>query len=177
MKCNEFQNSSGSDPFHIGTEFGGIPSNLLTNIIGWIVIILMFVFTRKSALSVMTNNLERNWTRIFRLFLGNSSVRESENNSDKTEQVPNEATTEHDSHNVSHTVVSGDSDMLCNNSIMVDTMLETRRRELARYQSRGHDQVDGVISWLQQSLQCFSFSDETMEKLTGPDGLQYLRYE
>ena len=31
-----------SDPFHIGDRYGGIPLNLLTNLIGWIILLLLF---------------------------------------------------------------------------------------------------------------------------------------
>ena len=36
-----------SDPFHIGDRYGGIPLNLLTNLIGWIILFLLFILIRK----------------------------------------------------------------------------------------------------------------------------------
>ena len=33
-----------SDPFQIGDKYGGIPLNLLTNLIGWIVLLVLFIF-------------------------------------------------------------------------------------------------------------------------------------
>ena len=43
MKCNEFRNGSGSDPFHIGNEFGGIPAGLATNLVAWLCIMAVFL--------------------------------------------------------------------------------------------------------------------------------------
>ena len=38
-----------SDPFQIGDKYGGIPLNLLTNLIGWIVLLVLFIFIRRNA--------------------------------------------------------------------------------------------------------------------------------
>ena len=43
MKCNEYKNGSGSDPFHIGNEFGGIPAGLATNVVAWLCIMTVFL--------------------------------------------------------------------------------------------------------------------------------------
>ena len=43
MKCNEYNNGSNSDPFHIGNEFGGIPAGLGTNLVAWLVIMVVFL--------------------------------------------------------------------------------------------------------------------------------------
>ena len=37
-----------SDPFQIGDKYGGIPLNLLTNLIGWIVLLVLFIFIRRN---------------------------------------------------------------------------------------------------------------------------------
>jgi hypothetical protein len=42
-----------SDPFKIGDKYGGIPVNLVTNVIGWVVLIVLFVFIRKNAVKRM----------------------------------------------------------------------------------------------------------------------------
>ena len=39
-----------SDPFQIGDKYGGIPLNLLTNLIGWIVLLVLFVFIRRNSM-------------------------------------------------------------------------------------------------------------------------------
>ena len=43
MKCNEYKNGSGSDPFHIGNDFGGIPAGLVTNVVAWLCIMAVFL--------------------------------------------------------------------------------------------------------------------------------------
>ena len=41
--------SQSADPFHIGDRYGGIPLNLLTNLIGSFVIVILFFVIRRSA--------------------------------------------------------------------------------------------------------------------------------
>ena len=65
-----------SDPFHIGDRYGGIPLNLLTNLIGWIILLILFVLIRKNAVRKMGLKLASDtidsmdavttqWTQIF----------------------------------------------------------------------------------------------------------------
>ena len=70
MQCNSF--TSGNDIFHIGTNFGGIPSTLLTNFLLWVLILALFFFARKSLFVLVTDNIGQNWTRIFRLLYSQS---------------------------------------------------------------------------------------------------------
>ena len=70
MQCNSF--TSGNDIFHIGTNFGGIPSTLLTNFLLWLLILALFFFARKSLFVLVTDNIGQNWTRIFRLLYSQS---------------------------------------------------------------------------------------------------------
>lgn len=51
MKCNEFKNGSGNDPFHIGNEFGGIPAGLATNIVAWLCIMAVFLILSSREMS------------------------------------------------------------------------------------------------------------------------------
>ena len=37
-----------SDPFHVGDTWGGVPLNLLTNVLGSVIIILLFVVVRRN---------------------------------------------------------------------------------------------------------------------------------
>ena len=59
-------------------------------------------------------------------------------------------------------------------SLLVHPLL--RRRELARLKPRDED-IHGIRSWMQHSLKCFTYDDQTMKLLAGPDGYQYLRLE
>jgi len=59
-----------SDPFKIGDKYGGIPLNLLTNTIGWSVLIIMFIFIRKNivkkmGLSLAENLMTKHWCSVF----------------------------------------------------------------------------------------------------------------
>ena len=44
--CNMHYNQS--DPFHVGDTWGGVPLNLLTNVLGSTIIILLFVVVRRN---------------------------------------------------------------------------------------------------------------------------------
>ena len=48
-----------SDPFHIGDRYGGIPLNLLTNLIGWIILLLLFFLIRKKVVRKISLGLSR----------------------------------------------------------------------------------------------------------------------
>jgi hypothetical protein len=39
-----------SDPFKIGNNYGGIPVNLVTNLIGWAILLILFFLIRKSTI-------------------------------------------------------------------------------------------------------------------------------
>jgi len=169
MQCNSFPNpnssQNGSDIFHIGMEFGGIPSNLLTNFVAWLLILLMFFFARKSMLNIMTDKLGRNWSRIFQLFHG--STRKDDSDVDTDQEV------------VSNYLGSLQSQAVSNESLRQDggdLLLENRKRELARLKPRD-EEIHGIRSWIQHSLKCFSYDDQTMKLLAGPDGYQYLRFQ
>ena len=57
-----------SDPFHIGDKYGGIPLNLLTNCIGWTILMILFIMIRKNVVRTMGFRLATTtiqWTQIF----------------------------------------------------------------------------------------------------------------
>jgi len=63
MKCNEFKNGSGSDPFHIGNEFGGIPAGLATNIVAWLCIVAVFLILSSREMSRSVSHGILGWLR------------------------------------------------------------------------------------------------------------------
>jgi len=169
MQCNSFPGANGtnsSDIFHIGTQFGGIPSNLLTNFVAWLFILIMFLFARKSMLNIMTDKLGKNWSRIFHLFHGPSRKEDSDVDTDQevVDNILGSLNSQVSTESLSLRQLGG------------DLLLENRRRELERLKPRD-DEIHGVLSWLRQSLKVFSFDDETMKLLAGPDGYQYLRFQ
>lgn len=63
MKCNEYKNGSGSDPFHIGNEFGGIPAGLATNIVAWLTIMAVFLILSSRELTGRASRGVLDWIR------------------------------------------------------------------------------------------------------------------
>ena len=71
--CALHKKSNDSDPFHIGNTYGGIPTNLITNTIGWILLLLLFIFIRKSAFEYIKKGSlvtvrEHNWNKLIHVF-------------------------------------------------------------------------------------------------------------
>ena len=73
QSCLKFNQS---DPFHIGDRYGGIPLNLLTNLIGYVILLILFLLIRKNAVRNMGLKLASEtidtldavttqWTQIF----------------------------------------------------------------------------------------------------------------
>lgn len=59
---------NSTDPFHIGNPYGGLPQNLITNMIGVAIILLLFLVLRKRAALawiMRTDDLERLTSRVF----------------------------------------------------------------------------------------------------------------
>ena len=58
-----------SSLFHLQNPYGGIPQNLLTNVIGLAILLALFLFLRKSAWKVLNHIVPKNdmdrWTHIF----------------------------------------------------------------------------------------------------------------
>ena len=49
-----------SDPFKIGDRYGGIPLNLLTNLIGWMILLVLFIMIRKNLVRTLGLRLASN---------------------------------------------------------------------------------------------------------------------
>ena len=140
MQCNSFTignvsgKGNGKDIFHIGTEFGGIPSTLLTNFVLWLLILALFLLARKSLFVLFTHNLEHSWTRIFRLFYGQSDEVELEGEAQNGNQSlsPQSSTGSH-----------------LNRSLEGDILLDIRRQELTKQRPR-EDEIDGIVdtNWI-----------------------------
>jgi len=61
--CNLFGKSNKTDPLHLGVSFGGIPSNLLINLIFCITLLVLFVLVRKEAFKYVTRCIWRKTSR------------------------------------------------------------------------------------------------------------------
>lgn len=70
-KCNLYHKTDqgNSSIFHIQNPYGGIPQNLLTNLIGVGILLALFLILRKSAWKVINHIVPKNdvdrWTHIF----------------------------------------------------------------------------------------------------------------
>ena len=171
--------------------YGGIPTNLITNAICWIILIILFVLIRNKVLedlpklSEIFTNTEKNFSRIIQLFFNSSSESEASVNADKS-MVENLETGDSNvgqdgespevkvTHNVDTNSLTERPCPLQREisptSVTSSVLLDARRRELER-QSRAM-QSKSVWLWLFQSV---TFKDEVMLKLAGPDAVQYLR--
>eukprot|EP00095_Tigriopus_kingsejongensis_P008456 snap_masked-scaffold18_size714446-processed-gene-1.9 protein:Tk08456 transcript:snap_masked-scaffold18_size714446-processed-gene-1.9-mRNA-1 annotation:"hypothetical protein L798_12217" len=74
-KCNLNNNRNESNPYHIKNSYGGIPQNLITNLILLSMLLITFLILRKSAWKVVNrivkkDDLER-WTHVFFSFTDN----------------------------------------------------------------------------------------------------------
>ena len=78
-KCNLYnKNNQSTNPYHIQNAYGGIPQNLLTNVIVLSILLILFFLLRKSAWKVLNafrrDDLQR-WTHTFFDFTTNVVTR------------------------------------------------------------------------------------------------------
>ncbi|XP_023342328.1 CSC1-like protein 2 [Eurytemora carolleeae] len=178
-KCNLYTFNS-TDPFHIGNTYGGLPTNLVTNLIGWTFLMLLFVMVRKSAYKyIKLKRLERMsselnfMNKIAQLFHSgntnaelvdnkevqpemNSSVTESGEPPDNVNHVPDDIDVPDI---VQHLDPNEDSRNLTDDRISRSFSLE---------------EEDGFWSWF---VKIFTMSDRKLESLVGDDAVQYLRFQ
>lgn len=73
-KCNLY-NKSQSNVYHLENTYGGIPQNLITNLVGWACLLFLFIVLRKSAWKVLNTVVRKDdlrkierWTTMFFAF-------------------------------------------------------------------------------------------------------------
>ena len=71
-KCNYYIDSSNqTEYFNFSNPYGGIPQNLLINVIGWAVLVLLFAVLRRAAGNygrlalIRKDDVESKWTQVF----------------------------------------------------------------------------------------------------------------
>lgn len=69
-RCNlQNKNNHSSGPLHISNPYGGIPQNLITNSVGLVILLIVFLILRKSALKVLNKIVKKDdvekWTHLF----------------------------------------------------------------------------------------------------------------
>jgi hypothetical protein len=74
-QCNLHNKNNHTSPIYIENPYGGIPQNLLTNTIGLIILLLIFLVLRKSAWKVLNRIVRKDdvdrWTNLFFSFTTN----------------------------------------------------------------------------------------------------------
>ena len=79
-ECGIYPVGNKSDPYHLGNVYGGIPTNLITNYLGWMVLKIMFILIRKSAFKYLKlesigdlfTNTERNMNRLLKVYISSN---------------------------------------------------------------------------------------------------------
>ena len=198
-ECGIYPAGNQSDPFHLGNVYGGIPTNLITNTIGWILLMILFILIRKSAfkfvklenLGDFLSNTERNMSRVIQVFfsasqpadkpeyeegIANGGFRSSPTRADIVDENDADTIVVCDD-NGDATDGAGSSDGQVKDRTATpdnsSNLLSSRRLELARQNSVLRE-GGSFWAWLVQAI---TFSDSTMLKLAGPDAVQYLRYK
>ena len=84
-----------SDPFfHIGDRYGGIPLNLCTNLLGSLVLMILFLIIRKNAVKSVKDSLTvdaRDSVEILMLLFGKQKLRKNTSREDVEKVASNEA--------------------------------------------------------------------------------------
>jgi len=163
-----------SDPFHIGNTYGGIPTNLVTNAIGWTLLMIGFLLIRKSAFKFLkVKQLEKIsseldfMNKISQLFFsGNESVLTDttrisgqENRLDTGQHRGSGDERESLSHHINNPEAIEDADADETRSNISTTTL---------------DEDDSFWTWL---VKVFKLTDHQLRIMAGDDAVQYLRFQ
>lgn len=148
-KCKLY-NKNQSNPFHIEATYGGIPQNLVTNLIILSILLASFLILRKSAWKLLNkivrkNDVER-WTHIFFSFTDHLRHPRHGHHGDPLENETDA------------TPASSDQDP-------VDRVALQRQRSVGDSRTFGE--------WLKS---IFTLPDEDIEERCGSDALQYIRF-
>merc|ERR1719318_2065769 len=153
-----------SDPFHIGDKYGGIPLNLLTNCIGWTILMILFIMIRKNVVRTMGFRLATTTIQWTQLFFGGDEQIENDD-SDKSlnpndDQVAAEPKAE--------------SEILCKvegDHVVVDHLHPRRNNPEEDTVSRR-----SKASFMKNTM-IFTLREKKLVDLMGPDAVQYLRFQ
>eukprot|EP00092_Neocalanus_flemingeri_P009447 GFUD01010165.1.p1 GENE.GFUD01010165.1~~GFUD01010165.1.p1 ORF type:complete len:846 (+),score=190.82 GFUD01010165.1:77-2614(+) len=159
--CIKFNNQS--DPFHIGDRYGGIPLNLLTNFIGWIILLLLFVVIRKNvvrkrSLKIASDTVDSmdtvttQWTQIF--FRRDKSSQEASENT--LEQNESEET------------------LCCKDDDDKDIVDPVRHTDI---DTEDESMSIGRTSNYATNAKIMTMKEKGLEGLVGSDAVQYLRFQ
>merc|ERR1719400_1830774 len=152
-----------SDPFQIGDKYGGIPLNLLTNLIGWVVLLVLFVFIRRNAVKRLV--IRQASTTIDSLvatkwhshFFGRDNEPSEEVNDGEECDSPQETNVEEEGNLVAN---PGEEHLTRGND---DLSQEVQSRRSSSSEPR--------------RPKILTFHEKRLQGLMGPDAVQYLRFQ
>ncbi|XP_023327129.1 CSC1-like protein 2 [Eurytemora carolleeae] len=161
-----------SDPFKIGNRYGGIPVNLVTNLIGWTILILLFLLIRKSALRKVGKKVAKStkdgvdvatrWTHIF--FERDTVQEESQ---EQGAETPSD-------------VVDGGEEGL-KTADGVGPGAHGKEGRTSEVEKRSESPETGSIASRAKSMKrgrkVFLSKEKSLEPLMGADAVQYLRFQ
>jgi len=181
-----------TDIYGIGNVYGGIPTNLITNAVCFVILLVLFIFIRKRELEKTLKRIGNivqqsedisKWTQVF---FGSKNSEQSIN-----QDVPVEDATEEDDDaedgNVPQeiqrngTVVQIQENEDHNEEVVKRLKPIQATEEVKKRSSRSsvlsqlaESSGDSFFSWF---IKTMTLSDEKMQELAGFDALQYLRFQ
>jgi len=198
--CALTKKGNESDPFHLGNTYGGLPTNLITNGIGWVLLMLAFIFLRKSAwkflrrggLDSFPNKSEQNpLHRLIELFFTDTGQPNASTGGTWNPGLEESAAASPEAGGDPHQVDNSSLNHLHNGGpiqehpyvsgrlIAEETDLEeTEPAMTPRLQRQQSSRLlldkESFWQWLGASV---VMGDEQLNRLAGPDAVQYLRFQ
>jgi len=174
FECGRFKRTNSPDLFQIGHVYNGVPNTLIINCVGWLILVGIFVFLRKTTFKYLKRrsddgNNEENIENMMHMYFTSMERKDSSKGS-------------------SNSSTGGRSTIMNNNEVFEDAfddvdgngeqqdhikVLDTSRAQLTRRNSVLVED-NSFWSWLSQSL---FFDDSKMRVVAGKDAVQYLRFQ
>jgi len=198
--CALTKKGNDSDPFHLGNTYGGLPTNLITNGIGWVLLMLAFIFLRKSAWkflkregldSLLPNSDQNPLHRLIELFFTDTGQPNAPTGTWNPGLEVSVATSpEHghlrrrsqgEQHNggscqglpqMSHRL--GEEDVIPEEETDSETAPAMTSRLQRQQSSMLLLEKESFWQWLGATV---VMGDEQLMRLAGPDAVQYLRFQ
>jgi len=153
-----------SDPFHIGDKYGGIPLNLLTNTIGWSVLIVLFVFIRKNSVQKVgrrlatstVDTLTGQWQHVFFGRDNEPAVQPSDNDFNELPYPEDHGHENGHACDVQEVLCKDEGD-----KVIVDNVNDD----------------DSIHSCPVDNKRFLTFKEKQLLGIMGPDAVQYLRFQ
>jgi len=143
-----------TDPFQIGVDrYGGIPLNLLTNLIGWVILLVLFVFIRKNALKTMKLAASTTGTAITTHWHSHFFARDNQPSVEVGEAV--EETSEE----------ANEDEELVTNEVEDNVVVDKAEPGSSRRSSQS------------KKPKILTFHEKKLLGMMGPDAVQYLRFQ